>query len=107
MIWNNRGMAAIAVVEDDPKTATAVAEALRLQGHDVKVATTVHEGTALVLDRSMDVLILDWMLPDGSGLELSKAARQTGHTPVLLLTAKDAIEDRVLGLESGADDYLV
>jgi two-component system copper resistance phosphate regulon response regulator CusR len=107
MIWNNRGMAAIAVVEDDPKTATAVAEALRLQGHDVKVATTVHEGTALVLDRSMDVLILDWMLPDGSGLELLKAARQTGHTPVLLLTAKDAIEDRVLGLESGADDYLV
>src|SRR4051812_13621245 len=100
-------MAAIALIEDDSKTAAAVAEALRLQGHDVMVAGTVREGAALAVDRSTDALILDWMLPDGSGLDLLKSVRENRHVPVLLLTAKDTIEDRVLGLESGADDYLV
>jgi two-component system copper resistance phosphate regulon response regulator CusR len=71
-------------------------------------ATTGEEGFFLLSRETFDVLILDWMLPGRDGIEVLKTLRASGSkTPVLLLTARDAVEDRVLGLNAGADDYLV
>jgi two-component system copper resistance phosphate regulon response regulator CusR len=96
------------IVEDDPKTAQAVAHGLAASGFEVDVARTGDEGCAAIQKATYDLLVLDWMLPGRDGLELVRTLRAQGQkTPVVLLTARDALEDRVLGLESGADDYLV
>lgn len=96
------------IVEDDPKTAQAVANGLKAAGFMVDVARTGHEGQDAISGRTYDAVVLDWMLPGRDGIELLRALRaRGGKTPVVLLTARDALEDRVLGLESGADDYLV
>lgn len=96
------------IVEDDPKTAQAVANALMAAGFKVDVARTGHEGHDALSGGTYDVVVLDWMLPGRDGIDLLRALRaRGGKTPVVLLTARDALEDRVLGLESGADDYLV
>lgn len=101
-------MAQILIIEDDPKTAAALREGLRLDGHDAVAATTGEEGTTLCRSRTFDAIVLDWMLPGRSGIDVLKTLRADGiRTPVLLLTARDTIEDRVLGLDSGADDYLI
>jgi len=96
------------IVEDDPKTAQAVANGLKAAGFKVDVARTGHEGHEAILGFIYDAVVLDWMLPGRDGIELLLALRaRGGKTPVVLLTARDALEDRVLGLECGADDYLV
>jgi len=96
------------IVEDDPKTAEALATGLERAGHAVALAPTGEDGFFRVSAEQFDLLVLDWMLPGRSGLEILRALRMRGaKVPVLLLTARDAVEDRVLGLESGADDYLV
>jgi two-component system copper resistance phosphate regulon response regulator CusR len=96
------------IVEDDPKTAKAVAKGLAASGFKVDVARTGDEGCAAIEQERYDLLILDWMLPGRDGIDLLRVLRTRGlKTPVVLLTARDALEDRVLGLESGADDYLV
>ncbi|MGA2556994.1 MAG: response regulator transcription factor [Verrucomicrobiota bacterium] len=96
------------IVEDDVKTARALAAGLERGGFSVATAHTGEEGFFLLNAQSFDGVVLDWMLPARSGLEILKTLRARGDkTPVLLLTARDAVEDRVLGLESGADDYLV
>jgi two-component system copper resistance phosphate regulon response regulator CusR len=96
------------LVEDDRKTAEAVANGLTASGFTVDVARTGDEGAAAILRETYDLLILDWMLPGRDGVELLGTLRKRGvKTPVVLLTARDALEDRVLGLETGADDYLV
>jgi two-component system, OmpR family, copper resistance phosphate regulon response regulator CusR len=96
------------IVEDDPKTARAVANGLIAAGFKVDVARDGDEGCVAIQKDSYDLLLLDWMLPGRDGIELIRILRTRGlKTPVLLLTARDALEDRVLGLESGADDYLV
>jgi DNA-binding response OmpR family regulator len=101
-------VAQILIIEDDPKTATALCEGLRLDGHDAVAAITGEQGNTLCRSRPFDAIVLDWMLPGRSGIDVLKALRSDGiHTPVLLLTARDTIEDRVLGLDSGADDYLI
>jgi DNA-binding response OmpR family regulator len=101
-------VASILIIEDDTKTAVALRDGLRMDGHEVVAVTTGEEGTALCRARSFDALILDWMLPGSTGLDVLHNLRGAGiRTPILLLTARDAIEDRVLGLDSGADDYLV
>jgi DNA-binding response OmpR family regulator len=100
-------VASILIIEDDTKTAMALRDGLRMDGHEVVVVTTGEEGTTLCRARSFDALILDWMLPGSTGLDVLHNLRGAGiRTPILLLTARDAIEDRVLGLDSGADDYL-
>jgi len=96
------------LIEDDAKTARALASGLRGEGFEAMTATTGEEGFFLLSRETFDVLILDWMLPGRDGIEVLKTLRASGSkTPVLLLTARDAVEDRVLGLNAGADDYLV
>lgn len=98
----------VLVVEDDIGTAAALESGLKLENYDVAVAHTGDAGFARASEQAFDLLILDWMLPGRSGLEIMKALRRRGDTTkVLILTARDGIEDRVIGLDSGADDYLV
>jgi two-component system, OmpR family, copper resistance phosphate regulon response regulator CusR len=96
------------IVEDDEKTARALASGLERGGFSAVTAHTGEEGFFLLNTEAFDLVVLDWMLPGRSGIEILKTLRSRGNkTPVLLLTARDAVDDRVLGLESGADDYLV
>ena len=98
----------ILVVEDEPKVAGALKEGLETEGYEVTVAQTGEEGFFHASARTFDLIILDIMLPGRDGIEVLQTLRRQGtKLPVLLLTAKDAIEDRVLGLDAGADDYLV
>ena len=98
----------ILVVEDEAKLAQALAKGLEAQHYDVVVAPTGEDGFFHANAELFDLVILDLMLPGRSGLEILKVLRQRGlQTPVLILTARDGIDDRVLGLDLGADDYLV
>jgi DNA-binding response OmpR family regulator len=98
----------ILVIEDEAKVAKAVADGLAAEGYQVRVAGTGEEGFFLVSNESFDLVLLDLMLPRRDGLEILAALRKRRlETPVLILTAKDTIEDRVQGLDAGADDYLV
>jgi len=98
----------ILVVEDESKVARAIREGLERQGHQVVIAPTGEEGFFLVNAEEFDLVILDLMLPGRDGLQVLSTLRKRGlQTPVLILTARDAIEDRVQGLDKGADDYLV
>lgn len=97
----------VLIVEDERKTRESVAEGLRLEDWRVTTAVSGDEAIA-ALDRTpFDLLILDWMLPGPDGLAVLRHARARGnHTPVLLLTARSSLDDRVAGLDGGADDYL-
>lgn len=98
----------ILVVEDEIKLAKALKEGLESDRYQVSVVHTGEEGFYAVHEQAFDLVILDVMLPGRDGLEILGTLRREGNTtPVLLLTAKDAIEDRVRGLDVGADDYLV
>jgi DNA-binding response OmpR family regulator len=98
----------VLLVEDDPSLAEIVVDGMREQHLAVVVATNLHEGRQRAELGDYDVIVLDVMLPDGSGFELCAWLRSRGiTTPILMLTARDAIDDRVLGLEAGADDYLI
>lgn len=98
----------ILVVEDEAKVARALREGLEREKYAVVVAPTGEEGFFLVNAEEFDLVILDLMLPGRDGLQILTTLRKRGlHTPVLILTARDAIEDRVQGLDRGADDYLV
>jgi two-component system, OmpR family, copper resistance phosphate regulon response regulator CusR len=98
----------ILLVEDQVRTATAVSESLEQEGFQVSWSPTGSSGLRLLASNAFDAVILDWMVPELSGLDLLKRLRKEGNkVPVLLLTARDAVEDRICGLDSGADDYLV
>lgn len=98
----------ILIVEDEVKTADAVKSGLDAEGYRVTVARDGDEARARLDEQTFDLVLLDWMLPGQDGISLLKALRAGGERqPVLLLTARDAVEDRVHGLDSGADDYLV
>ncbi|MFN3369808.1 MAG: response regulator transcription factor [Thermus sp.] len=98
----------ILVLEDDPRLAQLVKEALEEEGWAVDAAGLVEEGSALLRAFPYDLVVLDLSLPDGDGLELLRSLRKRGEgVPVVILTARDAPERRVEGLEAGADDYLV
>lgn len=98
----------VLLVEDEPKVARAVREGLESEGYAVSVAKTGEDGFFLASSEPFDLLILDRLLPGREGLDVLRALRQKGLlTPVLVLTARDAVEDRVEGLDSGADDYMV
>ena len=98
----------ILVIEDERKVAEALREGLEAERYDVRVAASGEEGFYLANQQSFDVVLLDLMLPRRDGLDVLSTLRKRGiQTPVLILTAKDTVEDRVHGLDSGADDYLV
>ena len=98
----------ILVVEDDKKVAKALREGLQAEHYDVRVASTGEEGFFLVNHELFDLVLLDLMLPRRDGIEVLTTLRKRGlQTPVLILTARDTVEDRVQGLDLGADDYLV
>ena len=97
----------VLVVEDEPALAEGLAEALGFQGYDVDVADDGERGLDLAMRRGYDVMLLDVMLPRLDGFEVLRRLRAAGRTvPTILLTAKGAEEDRVRGLETGADDYV-
>jgi len=98
----------ILVVEDEAKMARALRTGLEADNHSVRVAHTGEDGFFLASTEEFDLLILDLMLPTRDGMEILGALRQKGvNVPVLILTSKDTVEDRVRGLDAGADDYLV
>ena len=98
----------ILIVEDDGKVAGALKAGLANEGFETAVARTGEEGFYLASTEPFEAILLDLMLPGRSGLEVLSSLRKRGLTiPVLVLTARDAIEDRVRGLDTGADDYLV
>lgn len=98
----------ILVIEDERKIADALKLGLEAEGYQVVVATTGEEGFFCLNSELFDLLLLDRMLPGRDGLEVLKTLRAKEFTlPVLVLTGRDTVEDRVLGLDSGADDYLV
>ncbi|MEQ8281106.1 MAG: response regulator transcription factor [Deltaproteobacteria bacterium] len=98
----------ILVIEDEPKVARALEEGLTHEHYDVCVATTGEEGFYKINAQRFDLVLLDLMLPGRDGIEILRTVRQRGlDTPFLILTARDAVDDRVLGLDAGADDYLV
>lgn len=97
----------ILVVDDEPSIVDAVATTLRYEGFQVQQATSGRTALALVQDASPDLIVLDIMLPDLNGLELTRTLRSQGiRTPVLFLTARDSLEDKVAGLTVGGDDYV-
>ena len=105
---NAPSRAKILLIEDEPKTARAVLNGLKAEGFAPVWAETGEDGFFVLSSQHFDAVIIDWMLPGRSGLEVLKTVRaKDAKTPVLLLTARDAVEDRIAGLDSGADDYLV
>ena len=101
-------MVRVLVVEDERKLAHVLSSALEAEHYDVVVAATGEDGFYRANAEAFDLVVLDLMLPGRSGLEILQTLRQRHiETPVLILTARDGIDDRVLGLDLGADDYLV
>ena len=101
-------MVRVLVVEDERKLAQVLSSALQAEHYDVVVAATGEDGFYRANAEQFDLVVLDLMLPGRSGLEILQTLRQRHvETPVLILTARDGAEDRVLGLDLGADDYLV
>src|ERR1700756_3530463 len=98
----------ILVVEDDRKAADLLATRPRAEGVIVDVAPTGQAGDEMASVTIYAVIVLDWLLPDRDGLDICRVLRRRGvSTPILMLTARDALEDRVMGLDAGADDYLM
>lgn len=97
----------ILVVEDDPGIEALVSLGLRYEKFDVMSCANGLESLRLIDEFKPDLLILDWMLPGMDGLSVCKRVRATSDMPIIMMTARDAVVDRVSGLEGGADDYLV
>jgi DNA-binding response OmpR family regulator len=97
----------VLVVEDEQKTRDSLVEGFRLESWTVFSAASGEEALALIDRESVDLVVLDWMLPDQDGIEmLQHIRRRAEHMPVLMLTARSTLADRVVGLDSGSDDYL-
>ncbi len=97
----------ILVVEDERRLANVIRQVLEEEGHTVDLAYDGEDGLAMALESSPDVIVLDILLPGLSGIEVCRVLRRNKvDTPVLLLTALDSVQDRVKGLDAGADDYL-
>jgi two-component system response regulator MprA len=98
----------VLVVDDEPAVRSALQRALRLEGYDVELAANGSEALLRAGSAAPDVVVLDVLMPELDGLEVARRLRATGsRTPILMLTARDGVADRVGGLDSGADDYLV
>lgn len=97
----------ILIVDDDPEIVSFVKRALAYEGYTVDTASDGTEALAKALDREPDLVVLDIIMPGIDGIEVSKRLRQANNVPILMLTAKGTVLDRVAGLDAGADDYLV
>jgi two-component system response regulator MprA len=97
----------ILVIEDETRIADLLRRGLTYEGFRVSVAGDGHSGLAMARDDPPDLVILDWMLPGLDGLEVCKRLRAAGPVPIIMLTAKESVPDRVAGLNAGADDYMV
>src|SRR5437879_1750474 len=97
----------ILVIDDDPNITSLLRRALTYDGYAVTTAADGPAGLLTARDHPPDLVILDVMLPQLDGLEVCRRLRAAGDTPILMLTARDEVSDRVQGLDSGADDYLV
>jgi two-component system response regulator MprA len=98
----------ILVVDDEPAVRTALGRALRLGGYEVEAAADGGEALTALSTAAHDAVLLDVLMPGIDGLEVCRALRRRGdHVPILMLTARDSVSDRVAGLDAGADDYLV
>lgn len=100
-------MLKILVIEDDPAILRLLQRGLTMEGYQVDTAVDGENGLKLFQERQPDLIVLDLMLPGIDGMEVCQRIRQKSKVPILILTAKDAIQDRVEGLDAGADDYLV
>jgi two-component system response regulator MprA len=97
----------ILIIEDDEAILKVLRRVLTYEGYQVDTALDGQSGLNMVRDVLPDLVVLDWMLPGMDGLEVCRRLRAAGSVPILMLTAKDTIQDRVQGLDAGADDYLV
>jgi len=98
--------AKILVIEDDEEILKFIRRGLAYEGYQVDTAADGSAGLAAARNNPPDLVVLDWMLPGIDGLEVCRRLRAGGNTPIIILTAKDAMSDRVIGLDMGADDYI-
>ena len=99
--------ATILIVEDEYAVARGIEYALAQEGYAVTVARSGEEGLEFAVHQAPDLVVLDWMLPGMDGLEVCHRLRTGGSIPILMLTAKDTVQDRIQGLDAGADDYMI
>ncbi len=97
----------ILIIEDDEAIVKVLRRGLAYEGYQVDTALDGESGLVLARDHHPDLVVLDWMLPGMDGLEVCQRLRAGGGIPVLMLTAKDTLQDRIMGLDAGADDYMV
>jgi len=97
----------VLIVEDDEEILRVLKRVLTYEGYVVDTALTGKEGLILANEQHPDLVVLDWMLPGMDGLEVCRRLQKVGNQPILMLTAKDTTQDRVEGLDAGADDYVV
>ncbi|MFZ5591225.1 MAG: response regulator transcription factor, partial [Bacillota bacterium] len=97
----------VLVIDDDPKITALLRRALTFEGYEVITAASGQEGIDMALQENPDLVVLDIMLPGLDGWEVCRQLRQHSTVPILMLTARDEVADRVKGLNLGADDYLV
>jgi two-component system response regulator MprA len=97
----------VLVIEDEDRIRQFLQRGLTYENYRVDVAADGATGLALARENPPDIVVLDWMLPGMDGLEVCRRLRAAGPVPILMLTAKDTVGDRVIGLDAGADDYLV
>ena len=101
-------MARVLVVEDQKKHLDSLRRGLEAEGYEVTTASSGEQGLALATSEKVDAIVLDLMLPGYDGLAILRELRSRGFTmPILVLTARDSVEDRVRGLDEGANDYLI
>jgi len=97
----------ILIIEDDEAIVKVLRRGLAYEGYQVDTALDGESGLVLARDHHPDLVVLDWMLPGMDGVEVCQRLRAGGGLPVLMLTAKDTLQDRIMGLDAGADDYMV
>lgn len=97
----------ILIIEDDPSIGKLLRRAFLLEGYEARLVQNGLDGLSAFRQEDPDLIILDLMLPGIDGIEVCKRLRDESETPILMLTARDTVEDRVLGLDSGADDYVI
>lgn len=104
---NMQGNQRILIIEDEKNLSRFVELELRHEGYETKVCSDGRSGLQTAIDESWDAILLDLMLPEMNGLEVVRRLRQVKQTPVIIMTARDSVMDRVVGLDQGADDYVV
>lgn len=97
----------ILIIEDDPAILKMLQRGLSFEGYTIEIATDGNSGLAEAREYKPDLVVLDWMLPGMDGLEVCNRLRLGSKVPILMLTAKDTVQDRIQGLDAGADDYMV